>query len=283
MKKRFGIIAFVSILVPATVLAATHELKPDERNWAGRLGAGKTLKVKAAIGSVAVVGSVGDEFSVEVTRGDGTIMPRIVIAETAAGGAIVCADYLAKTGQASNCGADGKVRGLLTKGYARADLRITVPRGTAVDVNNLEGDISVEALNASVRANGGTGNVRVFGDGKVVHAETHRGNIDLHFTSEPIAQKAHVSVMVGTITLVIPPTRKVWYKMYTHFAKINSAYELRGGPKAAPGPETPEQRLLREITNDDYSGGFGPRDVPALHFELFTINGEESRIVIRDK
>lgn len=96
-------------------------------------------------------------------------------------------------------------------------------------------------------------------------------------------RKRRMSVMTGTITLVIPPTRKVWYKMYTHFAKINSAYELRGGPKAAPGAEIPEQRLLREISNDDYSGGFGPRDVPALHFELFTTNGEESRIVIRER
>ena len=269
----------VIVLFAAVPLAAgapqMHELPADQSTWTGSLRPGATLQIRGGLGDIEVVASEGDSFTVDVKRGsEGKVAPRIVIAETEKG-ATICADWTTSTAVPSRC---GSVRGVLAasspRNYVRADLRIAVPRGTAVDAQSTVGNIRIAPLGASVRAETYEGEVSGTADGPKFKGENLRGNIEIRITPETLAQHVEASSIRGTIRIVLPESRLVKYDIWPNGSPVLSAYPLGVELKKPREGQESARPMALQKPQSSYSGFLGPNGKVWLKLEVHMTAGD---------
>src|SRR6185503_13320615 len=101
-----------------------------------------------------------------------------------------CADWITAAGAPSPCGT-GKRR-LATnamKSYARADLRVAVPSGTALQALVSKGNITADAVAGSLRLETYEGDVKGIADGAIFTAENLHGAIEVRVDDRLQPQK----------------------------------------------------------------------------------------------
>ena len=255
--------------VPLIGATQLHEFAPDEAKWSGPMQAGGSLQVRGGLGDIEVAASEGNEIVVEVKRGnEGSVVPRVLVVDTGKGIA-VCADWTTKAGEASKCGSGGTLASSRAKGYARADLRVSVPSGTSVDAQTNSGNVRVAPLKASVSAKTYDGDVHVMADGPKANAENLTGTVTVDVTPETLSQKVKASTLKGKVHIGLPETRLVSYQIYGSGGPLFSAYPLEGGPQPRKKGETKQERMYRQITKNDYSGFLGPNGKVWLKLEIY--------------
>jgi hypothetical protein len=175
MKTTLASLTLVAII--ALPAAGQPRQSGDAFNWNGRIPAGAWIHVKNLNGPVTVTPASGDNAEVLGTkhwrRGD----PAQVhfLTEKHGEDVTICAVW----GDATRCdGRDdnGRHNGVRNNDVS-VEFRVSVPRGVKVDVETVNGDVSVDGATSEVRAESVNGEVDVATSGGRVNAESVNGNV----------------------------------------------------------------------------------------------------------
>jgi len=174
MKRLVLGIALSSIMtLPA---AGQQRASGDNFNWNGRVPAGSWIHVKNLNGPISVVAATGDNVEVVGTkhwrRGDPSVVH--FSTETHGSDVTVCAIW----GDNTRCdGHDGNGGRRTRNNDVSVEFRVMVPRGVKVEVETVNGDVTVDGATSEVKAESVNGEVDVATSGGRVNASNVNGNV----------------------------------------------------------------------------------------------------------
>lgn len=170
---------FLSLaLVAITALPAAGQTRQsaDNFDWTGRIPAGAWIHVKNLNGPISVVAATGDNVEVVGTkhwrRGDPSVVH--FATETRGSDVIVCAIW----GDGTRCdGRDGNSGRRTRNNDVNVEFRVMVPRGVKVEVETVNGDVTVDGATAEVKAGTVNGDLDVSTTGGRVNASNVNGTV----------------------------------------------------------------------------------------------------------
>lgn len=168
-------------LIGTIALPAAGQARPsgDNFSWSGRVPAGHWIRVKNLNGPITVSAASGDKVEVTATkhwrRGDPSVV-RFTTA-TSSDDVLICALW----SENSECDERG-YHSHGGSGHSRnndvsVDFHVMVPRGVNVQVETVNGDVTVDGATSEVKAATVNGEVDVSTSGGRVNASNVNGNV----------------------------------------------------------------------------------------------------------
>jgi hypothetical protein len=183
MKTFLRAIALLAIIgLPA---AGQQRQTENAFNWNGRVPAGRWIRVKNLNGGITVVPTDGDNIQVTATktwrRGDPSIVHFTSMKLSGSDDMLICALW----GDNSRCDEHGYSQNdhndrndrRTNNNDVSVEFRVMVPRGVKVDVETVNGGVSVSGVTAEVHSETVNGDVVVATTGGRVNAESVNGNV----------------------------------------------------------------------------------------------------------
>ena len=212
----------LTLLLTALITAAP--LAAQDYHFTKEMAPGTKLRIENINGEVRATQGSGRTADITVTKtvksGDGTLVKSIM--EDAGDGIRVCTVYLTRDRNRNSCKSDGN-----DSGRGKDKLNVTmsyvvrVPAGVRLDVDAVNGGVTITGLDASVRAQTVNGSVNFEGanasalgtvNGQVrgvftkanwegqLHIETVNGGVDLTFPANLAAEVSGETVNGGVVT-----------------------------------------------------------------------------------
>ncbi len=203
-------------IIPAILLAASALSLPDSAlaqnrdpnafSWSGAVAAGKRITVRNINGAIAVERSANNQLEVRAEkqwkRGDPSKV-RIEQLRTSAGDIVVCAMWNTE----SRCTDNGVTtpRGKHSESNdVSVQFTLRVPTGVNVDVNTVNGEVSITGATAEVAANTVNGGINVRSSGGPVRAQTVNGSIDVAMNNLSNPVDLEYGTVNGSVNLELP-------------------------------------------------------------------------------
>jgi hypothetical protein len=175
MSLRIAVALVAAIALPA---AGQQTQNGDTFNWHGRVPAGQWIHVKNLTGDITVGAASGNDVEVVGTkrwrRGD----PSVVHFSTSSSGGDVTICALWQDGTCDERGYhSNNRRSRNDNNDVSVEFRVLVPKGVKVDVETVNGTVSIDGATAEVRANTVNGDLDVTTSGGRVNAATVNGSL----------------------------------------------------------------------------------------------------------
>lgn len=191
-------------LALSTAAGAQNIVGRNDRTWthSARISAGGEIGIFAPQGTITVTEGSGStvEYRAEKVRGDADDLGFIVL--TSSNGITICAVY----DEDDECREDGMSSnrrrnwGGRWNERARANITVTVPRGTSLNVSSGNGEVAVTAAASEARVASGNGKVRVRGVQGRVEASSGNGTVTVDDVTGPVrASSGNGDVSIGTV------------------------------------------------------------------------------------
>jgi hypothetical protein len=190
-------------LVLSTAAGAQNIVGRNDRTWThtARVASGGEIGIFAPMGTITVTEGSGSslEYRAEKVRGDAEDIGFIVL--TTGRGVTICAVYdeddeCRETGMNTNRRRNWR----RWNDRARANITVTVPRGSALHVSSGNGEVSVTAAASEARVASGNGKVRVRGVQGRVDASSGNGAVTVDDVTGPVhASSGNGDVSIGTV------------------------------------------------------------------------------------
>ena len=175
--RRF-LLAAVALVVLAPTLSAQRQTEPDAFSWAGRVPAGRWIRVHDLNGEITVGASTSDRVEVRATRRWRRSDPQSVRFDVKKLGpndedVVICALWNENT----SCDERNYEARHVRNNDVSVDFQVLVPRGVNVGVTTVNGAVTVEGATAAVEASTVNGEVEAVSSGGPVTASTVNGNV----------------------------------------------------------------------------------------------------------
>lgn len=242
-----------------TGLVATTPLAAQDYHFTKSMAPGSRLRIENINGDVRATQGSGRNAEITVTktvkRGDGNLVKAIM--EEGDGGITVCTVYLNRDPNRTSCKGDnndswrGKNRVEVTMSYV-----ISVPAGVRLDVDAVNGGVTITGLDAPVRAETVNGSVN-FEGANASSLSTVNGQVRGVFTKANWDGTLKVETVNGGVDLTLP----------AGFAAEVSGETVNGGVNT-DFPITIEGKWGPKSFRGTIGGGGGGRSL-----KIATVNG----------
>lgn len=221
-----GALALLTVVGVSTVQA--QQTDPDAFSYSGALRAGRTVHLYNLNGSIEVVRASGGQVELRAEkkwrRGDPDDV-RIVQIAGDGGDIVVCALW-----NDAECSASG-MRSRRNSGNNNRNndvsvhFTLRVPDGVHVDVNTVNGGVSVDGVSGMVEANTVNGGVTARSTGGPVHAQTVNGSIQATMGTMG-REDLRYSTVNGSITLELPSGVNADLDVSTVNGRVNTDFPV---------------------------------------------------------
>jgi Putative adhesin len=134
---------------------------------------------------------------------------------------------------------------------SHADLVISVPPDTSLDLQALNGSITVEGVKGELTADSMNGKVTMTSVGGNVLAHSQNGSLTVSMTSVDATKPLSFTSMNGTIDVTLPADYKGNVKLSSAHGAIYSDFDFRlGGGTITESNNTPEGKFKVKIDRD---------------------------------
>jgi hypothetical protein len=242
---RLPLLAVTALLALGCVRERRGPLQTREDMFAWRdvVPAGGTVRVREMRGAIEVVPSADDTVRVTARIEWRTGDPTRDLAFSASPGTddlLICAVWgdgrCSRDGYTANLRAGRRGRG---RTDAKVFFRVEVPAGVALDLTNIDGDITA-AASAPVRARTMNGSVTVATAVGPVRAESMNGNVDARMMSLRGTDSVVVKTMNGDAYAFLPEHADVTVDMSVTNGSLLTDFPVADG-------ERPDRRRLRSV------------------------------------
>lgn len=190
-------------LALSTAAGAQNIVGRSDRTWThtARVSAGGEIGIFAPMGTITVTEGTGNslEYRAEKLRGDADDIGFVVL--NTSRGITICAVY-DEDDECRENGMNSNRRNWNRRwnDRARANITVTVPRGTSLHVSSGNGEVSVTAAASEARVASGNGKVRVRGIQGRVDASSGNGTVTVDDVTGPVnASSGNGDVSIGTV------------------------------------------------------------------------------------
>lgn len=200
----FAAVAAVALVAAApsrgTAQASTQVSTDDHFDWSGTVAPGAWVKVANLNGSIEVEHASGSKVEIHAEKRWRRSDPKSVRVQLQRYGAndanvVVCALW----GDRSSCDENGyNGRGSHNNDVSVA-FTIRVPDGVKVDVNTVNGGVSVTGATDEVEANTVNGSIEVETSGGPVNAETVNGSVRARMGKFPLTRRMSFESVNGSV------------------------------------------------------------------------------------
>ena len=232
-----------------------RQRETDAYQWSGRIPAGAWLRMRNINGRIRVVAGSGETAEVTADKTWRRGNPDQVRIEMVRDGdnVTICAIWHENV----RCGPDGySGRGRTERGNDVAvEFTVRLPRGVNVQLNTVNGGLSVEGATGQVEAETVNGGINVTSTAGPVSAETTNGSITATMGADRLENDVEFETVNGSITLTLP-------------ASINANLEMRtvNGSLSSDFPITISGRIRPRSLNATLGSG-------GRTLEVRTVNG----------
>lgn len=224
-----------AVAVPAT--AGAQDDRQRERNafqWSGQIPQNAVLRVRNINGRINVVAASGSEASVTADKTWRRGEPERVRIEMVRDGenVTVCAIWHPNV----RCDAEGYHGSGRTEGSndVAVEFNVQIPRGVNLQVNTVNGGVSVEGATGRVNARTVNGGVRVASSSGPVEANTTNGSIEATMGATTLTDDLSFRTTNGSITLTLPPAINAQLQMRTVNGTLNSEFPITISGRMSP-------------------------------------------------
>jgi hypothetical protein len=187
-------------MIAAPPALAQRQTEQNAFTWAGRIPAGRWIRVRNLSGEVSVTSSNTDRVEVTATKQWRRSDPESVRFEVRKYGpseedVVICAIW----NDQSQCDENGYESHNVRNNDVSVQFRVMVPRGVKVGVSSVNGAVSVEGATSEVDASTVNGEVEATSSGGPVNAQTVNGSVTArmgHFDSD---EDLNFSTVNGTV------------------------------------------------------------------------------------
>jgi hypothetical protein len=229
-----------ALAAPPTSLAAQEPGTPQpgarDFTWAGRVPAGRWLRVRDLNGSIRVEAADGDRAEVTAVKHGrhGLEDVRVVTSTIGEGGqdVLICALW----GERATCDEDGSHSpGNVRNNDVTVDFTVRLPRGVKAAMSTVNGSVRVAGATAAVEAETVNGEVDAVSAGGPVTATTVNG--DVRASMGTLGEgDVHYETVNGSVVVELPASVDAEVEMSTVNGRLDSDFPLtlRAGTRLDP-------------------------------------------------
>ena len=231
---RTAVLFFAALAALGTPVLAQQAQTDNSFKWAGRIPAGRTIRVRNLNGAIFVTAGSGDQVEVTAVkrwkRGD----PSVVRIEpknfaNGDGSVVICALW----GDNSSCDerhydshTDSRRDPRMRNNDVSVEFHVTVPRGVNVGANTVNGDVTVEGATADVDVSTVNGEVDVATTGGRARATNVNGGVRARLGNLDPNASLEFTTVNGNVTVDFSGDSGADLDMETVNGTLNTNFEM---------------------------------------------------------